>query len=183
MYYFLNYFLTNYGASNSKNKFLFSESTADWRHHVAMFRNRIRRKDIKKLRCIKIPFDILFIYLRCIKISFDIYLSLYLFTQYQNSIWHIIYFFTLYQNSIRYIIYLFTLYQNSVSYFIYLFTLYQNYISIYYLFIYWARGGVVGWGTALQAWRLRVRFPMVSLEFFIRIILPAELWPCGWFNL
>ena len=30
-------------------------------------------------------------------------------------------------------------------------------------------------GTALQAGRSRVRFPMVSLEFFIDIILPAAL--------
>ena len=29
------------------------------------------------------------------------------------------------------------------------------------------RGGAVGWGTALQAGRSRVRYPMVSLEFFI----------------
>jgi len=29
-----------------------------------------------------------------------------------------------------------------------------------------ARPGVVGWGTALQAGKPRVRFPMVSLEFF-----------------
>jgi hypothetical protein len=29
------------------------------------------------------------------------------------------------------------------------------------------------WGTVLQARRSRVRFPMVSLEFFIEIILPA----------
>ena len=28
------------------------------------------------------------------------------------------------------------------------------------------RGGAVGWGTALQVRRSRVRFPMVSLESF-----------------
>jgi hypothetical protein len=33
------------------------------------------------------------------------------------------------------------------------------------------RGGAVGLGTVLQAGRSRVRFPMVSLEFFIYIIL------------
>ena len=38
-----------------------------------------------------------------------------------------------------------------------------------------ARGNAVGWGTALQAGRSLVRFPMVSLEFFIDIILPAAL--------
>ena len=32
-------------------------------------------------------------------------------------------------------------------------------------------------GTALQVGRSRVRFPMVSLEFFIDIFLPAALWP------
>jgi hypothetical protein len=40
-----------------------------------------------------------------------------------------------------------------------------------------------GWGTALQTGRLRDRFPMVSLEFFIDIILPAALWPWGWLSL
>jgi len=33
------------------------------------------------------------------------------------------------------------------------------------------------WGTMLWVGRLRVRFPMVSLEFFIELILPAALWP------
>jgi hypothetical protein len=41
---------------------------------------------------------------------------------------------------------------------------------------YVLRGGAVGWGTALQTGRSRFRFPMVSLEFFIEIILPAALW-------
>jgi hypothetical protein len=36
-----------------------------------------------------------------------------------------------------------------------------------------ARGGTVGWRTALQAGRSQVRFPMVSLKFFIDIILPG----------
>jgi hypothetical protein len=38
-------------------------------------------------------------------------------------------------------------------------------------------------GTALQVGRSRVRFPMVSLEFFIDIILPAALWPLGCLSL
>ena len=35
----------------------------------------------------------------------------------------------------------------------------------------------VGWGTALQIGKWEVRFPVVSLEFFIDIILPAALCP------
>ena len=42
-----------------------------------------------------------------------------------------------------------------------------------------ARGGAVGWGTALQVWRSRLRFPRALLEFFIDIILLATLWPWG----
>ena len=34
-----------------------------------------------------------------------------------------------------------------------------------------ARGSAVGRGTALQPGRLRVHFPMVSLQFFVAIIL------------
>ena len=45
-----------------------------------------------------------------------------------------------------------------------------------------ARGGADGWGTALQTGRLRVRFPMVSLEFFIDKILPAAPLPWGWLS-
>jgi hypothetical protein len=41
-----------------------------------------------------------------------------------------------------------------------------------------ARGGAIVRGTALQALKSRVRFPIVSLEFFIDIILPIALWPC-----
>jgi hypothetical protein len=36
-----------------------------------------------------------------------------------------------------------------------------------------------GWGIALQTGRSRDRFPVVWLGFFIDIILPAALWPCG----
>jgi hypothetical protein len=43
-----------------------------------------------------------------------------------------------------------------------------------------ARGGAVGWGTALQAGSSRLRFPTMSLELFI---LPAALWPWGTLSL
>jgi hypothetical protein len=36
-----------------------------------------------------------------------------------------------------------------------------------------------GWGTELQTGWSRDRFPMVSLKFFIDIILPAALWSWG----
>jgi hypothetical protein len=41
-----------------------------------------------------------------------------------------------------------------------------------------ACGSAAGW-----VGRSRVRFPMVSLEFFIDTILPTELWPWGWLSL
>jgi len=47
----------------------------------------------------------------------------------------------------------------------------------------WAHGGSVGLSTALQPGRSRVLFPMVALEFFIDVILPAALWPWGWLSL
>jgi hypothetical protein len=41
------------------------------------------------------------------------------------------------------------------------------------------RCGVTGRGTALEAGRLRVQFPIVSLEFFIDSILPVAVWYWG----
>jgi hypothetical protein len=43
-----------------------------------------------------------------------------------------------------------------------------------------ARGGAVGSGTALHTIMLRVRFPMLSLGFFIDIIFQAALCVWGW---
>ena len=40
-------------------------------------------------------------------------------------------------------------------------------------------GGAVGWGTALQVGRSRVRFRMESVECFVDVILPPALWPWG----
>jgi hypothetical protein len=57
-------------------------------------------------------------------------------------------------------------------------------INIHYLKTSRAvRGAAVGWGTALQAWGLRVRFLKVSLGCFIDMILPAALWSLSRLNL
>jgi hypothetical protein len=55
-----------------------------------------------------------------------------------------------------------------------------NYFSIHPLM--GARGRTVGWDTALQVGKSRVQFPVVSMEFFIDIILPTALWPRGWLS-
>jgi hypothetical protein len=55
----------------------------------------------------------------------------------------------------------------------------QFIIIIIIIIIIGVRGGAVGWGTVLQTGRSRVRFPMVSMEFFIGTILPVALWPWG----
>jgi len=56
-------------------------------------------------------------------------------------------------------------------------------LFVLFYVLFGARGGAVGWGTALQAVMSRVWFPMVSLKFFIDIILPAALWPWSWLSL
>ena len=43
----------------------------------------------------------------------------------------------------------------------------------------WGVRWLTGLGTTLQTGRSRVRFPMVSLEFFSDIILTVALWPWG----
>ena len=47
------------------------------------------------------------------------------------------------------------------------------------LWLQWDVGWRSGYGTMLQTSRSRVRFPMVSLEFFSDINLPVALWPWG----
>jgi hypothetical protein len=48
---------------------------------------------------------------------------------------------------------------------------------------YGPRDSAVGWGNALQVGRSWVRFPMVSMEFFIGIVVPPALWPWGQLSL
>jgi hypothetical protein len=40
-----------------------------------------------------------------------------------------------------------------------------------------APGDAMSWGSVLQTTMTQVRFPMVSLKFFIDIIFPVALWP------
>ena len=49
----------------------------------------------------------------------------------------------------------------------------------YYYYYYYLLGGSFRSGSALQAKRSRVRFPVGSLGYFIDVILPAALWPWG----
>jgi hypothetical protein len=51
----------------------------------------------------------------------------------------------------------------------------KSYVVILDFHTFFDGGGAVGSVTAPQAGRSRVRFPTVSLEFFIDIILPAAL--------
>jgi len=45
-------------------------------------------------------------------------------------------------------------------------------IYMFVLQIYWghAAGGAVGWVTALQAWKSRLLFPMVSWDFIYNLL-------------
>jgi hypothetical protein len=52
-------------------------------------------------------------------------------------------------------------------------------IAISNVLIVGSRGSVLGWGTMRLAGRLRVRFPMKSLNFSIDLVFPAALWPYG----
>jgi hypothetical protein len=46
-----------------------------------------------------------------------------------------------------------------------------------------ANGSVVGWGTVLQAGRVRVRFPMRTLDFSDHLTFQAALWSWGLLSL
>jgi hypothetical protein len=46
-----------------------------------------------------------------------------------------------------------------------------------------SRSSLVGWGTALQVRSFQVLFLIMSLKFFIDIILLAALWHWGWLSL
>jgi len=66
-----------------------------------------------------------------------------------------------------------------------LFIIFSQYLIVFvficrkYVLNCGTRGDAVCCGTALQAGRSWVRFPIVSLEIFIDVILSATLWPWG----
>ena len=66
-----------------------------------------------------------------------------------------------------------------------LFIIFSQYVIVFVLICckcvlkYGAKGDAVGFDTELKAGRSRIRFPMVSLEFLINVILSAALWPCN----
>jgi hypothetical protein len=72
-------------------------------------------------------------------------------------------------------VYLPTLQYWHSQWFKYIFLIIFSSVFIYLsaVFSLGSRGSVVGWGTVLQAARLRVRFSMRSLDFSMYIILPA----------
>ena len=51
-------------------------------------------------------------------------------------------------------------------------SIYQDEKMYIYIYVYGVCSGTVGWGTALQAGKMQVRFPVVSLELFI-----DNFWP------
>jgi hypothetical protein len=53
----------------------------------------------------------------------------------------------------------------------------KQYQKVHHMFE--VHGGAVGLGTAIQARRLWVQFPIGTLGFFIDLILPATLWLWG----
>ena len=60
---------------------------------------------------------------------------------------------------------------------------FEIWINLFSIIFAGGKRCTVGWGTVLQAWRSQVWLLMVSLEFFIDIILPSALWPRGWHGL
>jgi hypothetical protein len=63
-------------------------------------------------------------------------------------------------------------------------------VDLYFYSPSWPSWNVIWWTLHLvlhftykEGGRSRVRFPMLSLEFFIDIILPAALWPWSWLSL
>jgi len=100
-----------------------------------------------------------------------------------NPVLYIIYFILYYY--ILYIIY-YIIIKSHLQFYNFVLVKHSTTLHLYFYFVQAknttalnlceARGGAVGRGTAPQAGRSRARFPIVSLDFFIDIILPAALW-------